>query len=323
MAGKTPVPAAAYVKPLFTAVEIPDELLLHRSLVMPRMAAQDLHDALLLEVRSHSPFGSDDVAWGFVSHDSANGARRFDLVMASRRQINEFVQGRWPELSASGQVPEAWAVAGLPAPVVLGGFGEGRRMQHAAGQRRLHLGLLALALALATAVVLTPTAQLRLRALEAVKAFSGVASGAAPLVRKRDELVVLTDRVRAIATITADRVDPAAVLEYLTRVLPDDTYLYSLDIKGARIVASGHTVDASALLQRLSADPRLRNVRSPTAVTRQPGATKEAFTVEFTLEPLPAAVALQARPPASVPQPAAAAPARPGSSPFVIGGSAP
>ena len=103
-------------------------------------------------------------------------------------------------------------------------------------------------------------------------------------MRKRDELAVLNERLRSLDATVANRVDPAGVIEYLTQVLPDDTHLYSLDIQKAKITASGHTVDASALLQKLSSDPRLKDVRSPTAVTRLPGATKEAFTVEFTMD---------------------------------------
>ena len=173
----------------------------------------------------------------------------------------------------------------------------------------------------------------------------------APLVRKRDELAVLNERLRSLDAAVADRVDPAGVIEYLTQALPDDTHLYSLDIQKAKITASGHTVDASALLQKLSSDPRLKDVRSPTAVTRMPGATKEAFTVEFTMDmkqvpvsppsasaaagpAVPAAVATPAMPSVSAPATAAAtgapsaAAARPSepavapaASRFVIGGS--
>jgi general secretion pathway protein L len=230
-------------------------------------------------------------------------------------------------------------VAGLPAPVVITGYGEQRRLQHAQARQRWDLALLLLACALASLAAMTPTAQLRLRALEAVDAFEAVVKRAAPLVRKRDEVALLNDRLRSLDTVVADRVDPAQVLEQLTQILPDDTHLYALDIRSAKITASGHTSDASALLQKLSSDPRLRDVRSPTAVTRAPGATKEAFTVEFTMEMKQASVgarpvagagaepvapaaapgasaAIAAPPPGS---PAAAKPAS--SSPFVIGGS--
>jgi general secretion pathway protein L len=234
-----------------------------------------------------------------------------------------------------------WAVAGLPAPVVIRGYGEQRRLQHAEKRQRWDFALLLLACALASLAAMTPTAQLRLRALEAVDAFQAVVKRAAPFVRKRDEVALLNDRLRSLDAAVADRVDPAQVLEYLTQILPDDTHLYALDIRNAKITASGHTVDASALLQKLSSDPRLKDVRSPTAVTRAPGAAKEAFTVEFTMEmkqasvgarpqaasaaaiepvaPAAAPAASAAIPAASAASPAAAKPAS--SSPFVVGGS--
>jgi general secretion pathway protein L len=193
-------------------------------------------------------------------------------------------------------------------------------------------------------VVATPTAQLRLQAIQAASAMEALTDRTAALVRKRDELTRLNDKLRALETIAADRVDPIGVIAYLTQRLPDDSSLLSLDIQKAKITAVGHTSDSSALLQSLSSDPVLRDVRSPTAVTRLPGATKEAFTVEFLMNPPaqpPATAASGAVPsagPASAAQgqqqlPAAVAtgstassPQRPaskaaGSSPFVIGGT--
>ncbi len=321
--------AAARRKPKFVAVEIPDDLLLRRSLALPKMPQADIDEALRLEVRSNSPFADDDVAWGCVTRQDERGFRRAEIVIASRRHIAEFMQSRWPDLCVGAQRPEAWAVAGLPAPVVLSGYGEQQRLRHQALQQRWDVALLLLACVLALLAAITPTAQLRLRALEAADAFDAAVKRASPLVRKRDELTVLNDRLRYLDGAVADRVDPAGVMEYLTRILPDDTYLYSLDIQKAKITASGHTVDAAAILQKLSADPRLKDVRSPNAVTRLPGATKEAFTVEFTLDtkpppispPVAAAAAIQpASGPATAPV-AAAAPKPASPSPFVIGGS--
>ncbi|MEO8655712.1 MAG: PilN domain-containing protein [Ramlibacter sp.] len=271
-------------KPSFVAVEIPDELLLRRSLTLPQMSQADMDAALVLEVRSNSPFAADDLAWGSLTQEAEGGHRRAEIVIASRRQISDFIRSRWPDLSAGQKQPEAWAVSGLPAPVVIAGYGEQQRLQHQSTQKQWDLALLFLGCVLAALAALTPTAQLRLRALEAGDAFGTVMKRVAPLVRKRDELAVLTERLRSLDAAVADRVDPAGVIEYLTQALPDDTHLYSLDIQKAKITASGHTVDASALLQKLSSDPRLKDVRSPTAVTRMPGATKEAFTVEFTMD---------------------------------------
>lgn len=271
--------------PKFVAIQLPEDLVLGRSLVLPRMSEANSAEALLLEVRSNSPFPPEDLAWGSLVRELAGGQKHVDLALASRRHVSEFMQARWPDLAAAVRQPEVWAWSGQDAPVVLQGYGEIHRLQDAAVERRWNWVLAGVALALATLVAVTPTIQLRLRALEAVAAFDAVQRRVSPLVRKRDELAGLNDKIRSLDLIAAERVDPAGVMEYLTQVLPDDTYLYGLDLQKTKITASGHTVDASALLQKLSSDPRLKNVKAPLAVTRLPGATKEAFVIEFTMEP--------------------------------------
>lgn len=330
-------------EPKFVAIQIPEDLVLRRSLLLPRMSQVHCAEALLLEVRSNSPFPPEDLAWGSVMRDMAGGQKHVDLAMASRRHVAEFMQARWPELAAAARQPEVWAWSGQESPVVLQGYGEIHRLQDAAVERRWNWALAGIALMLATLVAITPTIQLRQRALEAVAAFDAVQRRVAPLVRKRDELAVLNDKVRSLDLIVAERVDPIGVMQYMTQVLPDDTYLYALDLQKTKITASGHTVDASALLQKLSSDPRLKNVKAPMAVTRMPGATKEAFIIEFTMEPKPATAgpapaapvvvppvaAAPAPAPAAAPAPAPAAASKQGTpakaagapSPFVIGGS--
>ena len=289
------VPDGAQRKPpKFVAIQLPEELVLRRSLVLPRMSQPLGAEALLLEVRSNSPFPPEELAWGSLLRDLEGGQKHADIVLTSRRHVSGFLQDRWPELATAAKAPEVWALSGEHLPVVIRGYGESRRLHGAAVAQRWNWALAGLALALATMAAMTPTIQLRQRALEAADAYEAVLRRVSPLVRKRDELAALNDRVRSLDLIAADRVDPAGVMESLTQILPDDTYLYSLDIQKTKITASGFTADASALLQKLSSDSRLRNVKAPTAVTRQAGAAKEAFVIEFTMAPkvLPAGAAI-------------------------------
>lgn len=348
--GDAPLPPdAVRTPPRFVAVEVPDDLLLQRALDLPRLAPELAAEAVELDVRSSSPFPADDLAWGSTVRDTADGRRRAHIALASRRQVAQYLASHGPEPSEGAPAPEAWALAG-GVPVVLTGFGEPARLAQAASRARGDLVLLASAVLLALLVAATPTLQLRSRAVEAAAAHQALGQRVEPFVRKRDELTAINDSLQKLDAAASDRVDPAGVMEVLTNALGDDTYLYSLDIRKARVAAGGHTVDAAALLQKLSADPRLKDVRAPTAVTRVPGASKEAFMVEFTMAP-PAAVAVPAAPvaaapaavaPAAVaasmplagppaaevassPGPAAvAAPAKPasaGASPFAIGGT--
>jgi general secretion pathway protein L len=310
--------AAAGKPSRFVAVELPEDLVLRRSLVLPRMSQANGDEAVQLEVRSNSPFAPEDLAWGALLRDLEGGQKHVSLALASRQHVAAFLLERWPELAAGPRQPEVWALSEQGLPVVIRGHGEIHRLQVASIERRWNWALAGIALVLATLVAVTPTIQLRFRALEAADAFESVLRRVAPLMRKRDELAALNDKARALDQIAAERVDPAGVMEYLTQVLPDDTYLYSLDIQKAKITASGHTVDASALLQKLSADPRLKNVKSPTPVTRLPGATKEAFVIEFTLEPKAGPAVGAASPTDAVAPVAAASAAAAASSPIPV-----
>lgn len=276
---------AAAKTPKFVAVQLPDDLVLKRALPLPRMSQMHSDEAVLLDVGSNSPFPPDELAWGATSRDLEGGRKQVDLALTSRRHVANFLQERWPELAAAPTIPEVWALTDGGLPVVIRGYGESRRFRSAAGRRNLDWLLLGTALALAIAAALTPTIQLRLRALEAADAFEAVLRRVAPQVRKRDELSAVNDRLRLLDVQLQDRVDPMGVMEHLTLILPDDAYLFGLDIQKAKITASGQTVDASSLLQKLSADPLLKNVRSPIAVTKVQGASKENFVIEFTMEP--------------------------------------
>src|SRR5512140_244462 len=142
-AGKVQLENAATTKtPDFVAVEIPDELLLRRSLTLPKMSRVDIGEALLLDVRGNSPFAADDLAWGCTMQDVEGGHRRAEIVIASRRHIANFIQSRWPDLSVGAKRPEVWAVAGLPAPVVISGYGEQLRLRHEVAEKRWDWALL-------------------------------------------------------------------------------------------------------------------------------------------------------------------------------------
>lgn len=285
----TPVPAAVGdAAAAFVAIEIPADLFLARSLSLPRMATAELANAVLLNLRSNNPFPVEDLASGYAVREMGDGTQNVEIVMASRRQIVAFAKTNWPDFSFDAQPVEAWAIDGMAVPVVFSGFGENGRLRRIEREFRWNVGLLVTALALMAAALITPTAQHILQAKAAATAFEAALGKAAPLVKKRDELSALNERLRLLGVTAGDRVDPAAALDYMTRVLPDDTYLYSIDVQKTKVTASGHTPDASALLRRLSADPKLAEVRYPTAVTRLPGATKEAFTVEFKMVDRPA-----------------------------------
>ena len=306
----------------FTAVEVPADLALTRSRLLPPLSASDLRDAVALDVRDSSPFDPADTVWGYRATPAAGGMVDVATAIASRRQVTQHIELAAPEAAASPAL-ETWVLAG-GAPIVLQGFGEAARARRAARGRWLVWALLLSALLLAVAMAVTPTVQLHLRALQANAAYQALQQRAGPAIAQRDELVRGREDLANLQEVMNDHVEPLVAIDMLTQLIPDDTWLARVQAQGNRFTLTGQTPNAASLMNALSSNPGLRDVRAPTPATRAAGANRENFVVEFSVTPAmlrrPGAAAspaptVAASPPAlaaaSQPaMPAASAPAR-------------
>lgn len=274
----------------YLAVELPEELVLRRRLVMPAMSDAEISDAVALEIATASPFPPEDTVWGLDVQPMPSGQRRVDAALASRKQVERHLKSIAARLAAAtppgrADAAEIWALGGEPVPIVLTGFGEHHRIGKAAAGRKVAVWLLVVAALLAAAIACTPTAQLRLRALAAVDSLDAVSRKVAPQAAKREALVSASDRLTVLRDLLADRVEPLRVIDAVTKVLPDDTWLQSLRIDGNKVGISGLTLNSAALMQTLGSQSGLHDVRAPTPATRHPGTPKENFNIEFLVEP--------------------------------------
>jgi general secretion pathway protein L len=167
--------------------------------------------------------------------------------------------------------------------------------------------LLASALLLAAAVLVTPTIQLKLRAMQAVRAYQDVERQLAPVLAQREALVKAQGQQAALRELMGERVEPLAVLDLMTQAVPDDSFVQRLQVQGSKVTLIGQTPNTAALMNKLSGQPLVRDVRSPTASTRSMTAGRENFSIELTLQPealrppAPAATAATAEAAASSP----------------------
>lgn len=311
------VVGARRIEAPFIAVELPDDMLLRRTLTIPAMAETDIASAAALQVRTISPFGEQDLVWGYRTRPGAEGEGvHLDIALASRKQVAHCVQSHAARLGA--KTPEVWVDLAAGAPIVLTGYGEGLRQARGARGRWTRYALVASALALAAAIFVTPTLQLRARAIEAVHAYDDAVHRTPALVKERETLMQSVEKLNVLSELLAGRVEPMKVLDRLTKVLPDDTALQGFTLKGQKVTITGLTANASALMQILGEQPGVRDVRAPTPTTRVAGAnSKENFVIEFSLDAQEFGVALVPVPVASaLPSPAApAASAAPAAAP--------
>lgn len=282
-------------EPVFWALELPEHMVLRKTVALPALDPQDCASAAELEVQAISPFAADDLLWGYTELSRSSKAVKLLVVLASRAQTEPYLQAQVAQQlhlqtlkgqskAESLEQPEVWVFAPERRPVVFQGFGEQAR--YALGRKRLwwNVAGVALAVLLLAAIAATPTAQLRMRAIEATHAYEGMAAKTADIVAKRDTLIQSADKVAGLSELLAERIDGVQVLSMLTNVLPDDTALQSARIQGSKVTISGLTENASALMQKLSNQEGVKDVRAPSAATRMGGGNKESFTIELGLD---------------------------------------
>ena len=275
--------SAAAAAPRFRAVELPPSRYLTRSIVLPVLPADELASAVKLDVLSSSPFPADQLLWTPRSRSRDDGTVHTEVVLTSRQQIEPWLAGLPDELRHP--TPEIWAMAGLSEPMPLPGHGELVREREAARTRGWHIGLLTLAILLLAALLLTPTLQLRARAIAAGHAYEALHQRSGQIMTRRDAAMRQAERLASIRKHVSEQAAPVKVLEALSAAIPDDAWLNSLRIDGLSVSLTGVATNAANLMRTLEQVSGVHDIKATAPTTRQPGGSKETFSISLQLDP--------------------------------------
>lgn len=272
----------------FQAVLLDERIVLWQKLELPALARQELLAALQIQVQALSPFSPDDTAWGCTSPAAnlAIGGVTVHLAIVSRKQAQAAVQQYQIPAGAVGPGPEWWAKApGGEHMVVFDTPGALVRTQKARKWQIANHSLLLLLLALLSVAAITPTLQLRLQAQQAATSYGALATAAANGLHQREQLVKVQQQAQMLQAQLKGSLNPELALMRVSQLLPDNTYLTSLNIQGDKVVINGLTPNTATLMQQLGTQAGVQSVRAPVAATKQRGADRETFSIEFKLDP--------------------------------------
>lgn len=258
-----------------TAVELPEDMVLTRTLVLPALADEDLRRVIANEVAKLSPFPDLNTAYGF-NREALDASRlRVVCAIAARDQIQVYLKLR---LAASSKhLPEVWAPG--EAGLVLEGFGEARRTRRQRAYRRLFIALLVLGAGLALAILAAPVMQLRLRAIEAVHAYEKLTQASAPQVRLREDFQHAAGKLEEAVRLLDMPIEPLSLIEDLSKLLSDEEWVSELRIRGNVVQITGEAVNASRLLHTLGEQPTYKEVKALGTSVKM--GSKETFSFEF------------------------------------------
>lgn len=262
---------------------LPLEQVLCKTLELPLAAEAGLKDLLYFELDRQTPYRPDQVCYShrIVERNPANQKMRVELVVVPKAAVDRVTDlaGAW------GLTPTAITVAGAddlsdPAFDLAGDRTDGARTSRG----RFFVGFFAvLAAILLTAAVYIPLEAQRAAAITAERALDETMEAAKAATELRTEL----DRMAKAGNFLIEQKRNApmmtAVLADLTRLFPDDTWLFELHIDKTQMRARGYSPSASSILELVERGSGFGNARFTSPVTRVPGIDRERFDLTFDL----------------------------------------
>jgi len=259
-----------------TVLRLSNADILAKSLTLPLAAQPELRQVLTFEMDQETPFTPDELYWDHRLEKTDRQKNRLSvrLMLVPKASLA-------PLLGALDQVgirPGRAEIADGPDAGSCLPFAADGRRQSSTSSRLVRGAALGCAI-LALAAVVTPLVrqEIVLAALEREIAVGRDLAAQADSVRQE------IDRLSGSAEFVERERDkagqPLAVLAATTDVMPDDTYLTEIELRGRKLTLSGHSAAASRLIGALSATGGFRNPGFAAPVTRIEGLHLELFTI--------------------------------------------
>ena len=265
-------------------VRLPRDKVLRRLVELPAAAAENLREVLGFEMDRQTPFKAEDVCFDFRIREQDPQRKRIkvDLVVVPREVVDRVMRRA-----------EAW---GIDLDLVdMGGktaredqmFDLLPRASRAARgrlRRRLTFASSVLCAVMLCAAVYLPlqAKHTDLAALEAELARAR--AEAAKVEDMRRQVEVLTTRSRFVVELKGTQRTATEVLDEVTRLLPDSTWVLKFGIRSGRLSISGYSAKPSALIGLLEDSPMFANVRFSSPVTMDRKVGLERFNLTAAVE---------------------------------------
>lgn len=258
--------------------------ILHRRVELPLAAAENLREVLGFEMDRHTPFNAEEVYFDYhpIATDKAAKRLVLDLAVVPRAIADAAIQrladwGLEPDWLESEDVRETGGERFNLLPTAAAGT-NGRRFRRLTALTAVSACVL-LAIALYLPVrdkqEVLAAAQARLAAAKAQAAEANAIS---------DNVTKVLDRGRFVIGLKSRKPIVVELLNEVTEILPDDTWLIRFSWNDDQVMLSGYSGSSSELISLLEQSDLLKEVRfnSPLTVDQRIGL--ERFNLSAKLE---------------------------------------
>lgn len=260
---------------------------LRRRVLLPAAAADRLRDVLAFEIDRQTPFAVDAVYFDArVLERRGDGQIQAELVAVPKAALDAMLAGLGAPAAMLAGVDIA-DESGQPLQVNLLPV---QRRQRAADPSRRWNWILAIAALLALAVGMWQILENRRAAADAFeREVSARADSARRVAQQRQQLLDQVEGVAFLERARASRPTAIAVVDELSRRLPDGAYLEKMSLEGDQLQLIGFSTEAPQLVQRLENSKLWRSPALAGAVQPDPRTGRDRFTITAELAVVPEA----------------------------------
>ena len=265
-------------------LRLPADRVLRRRLELPWAAEPDLREALYFQIDRQTPFTPDEVYFDFevVGRDTEAKRLTVEVTVIPRTIVDDAVAraGRWGLEPDIVDVVDQHQDAAPRINLMPGGAAA----NDAPGFSPVNVLLLIVAAGLLAAAVYVPLDQRRVAADALLARIVVVQAQAQATLLLREEVESLRKEERFLTAARRGALSPVRVLDDLTRILPDDTWLFELKITGRQVRIAGYAPAAAALIGVIDKSPLFRAPRFRSSVTQDPRTGLERFNMSFQID---------------------------------------
>ncbi|WP_319781380.1 PilN domain-containing protein [Oceanisphaera sp. IT1-181] len=255
---------------------LPDTDLLHTRITLPAATADKLHNVLTFEMDKHTPFQAQEVYFGYRIVEQHKRAQTIlvELLLTTKTQLDPVLS----ELDALDLRPARVVSRTLPTtlaiPLTTPENTSSRRTRNIRQLRRLLIliiGVLLIALPLYRQ-------QARITALKTELTEPKIEAEKAAQLKR--QLKALQEDKQFLLNAKATRPAVLPMLDELTQLLPDHTWLDRLELQQDRVQIKGESARASELIGLLEGSALFFDVRFIAPITRNTSTNKERFVLQ-------------------------------------------
>jgi general secretion pathway protein L len=258
---------------------------LFRPLELPQRASEFLDGVVRAQIDRLTPWSANEAAYGWSAPASAGTDRMVVTVAATARGLLQPLIDALIAAGAESVAVTAVPAEGMAAPIRVFEH-KARGALDVARVRRVLVGVL-IAAGLFAGVSMSAAAVVGFRlGGEQEELNRRIAERRAALRAGRDSPAQVATPLRLLERRKHQSASSVIVLDVLSQILPDHTYVTELRIEGDKLRVIGVTRDAPALIRLLEQSPHFTRATFFAPTTRAPSDPGERFHIEAQIEPV-------------------------------------